>query len=212
MHALCNFANEQEGVFVHPVVRSTILHFMIGYDHPFIDGNGRTARALFYWSMLRYGYWLAEFISISHIMLQAPAQYALAYLFTETDERDLTYFLLYHTDVVRRAVANLHEYIARKTAEIERLDAELAGIQLLNHRQRSLIRHAVRHPGASYTVEGHRREYKVSYETARGDLVDLVTRGLLASHRDRKKFIFTPLPQLEGRLASIAGRDSATLR
>jgi len=38
---ICDFANQTEP-FVHPVIRSIILHFMLGYDHPFVDGNGRT--------------------------------------------------------------------------------------------------------------------------------------------------------------------------
>jgi hypothetical protein len=75
---------------VHPVLRAILLHFMIGYDHPFADGNGRTARALFYWSMARSGYWLMEYTSISHILRKAPARYMRAYLHTETDKNDTT--------------------------------------------------------------------------------------------------------------------------
>lgn len=52
------------------------LHFMLGYEHPFVDGNGRVARAMFDWAMLRNGYWLFEFISVSRIIRQAPAKYA----------------------------------------------------------------------------------------------------------------------------------------
>jgi Fic family protein len=161
--------------------------------------------------MLKHGYWLAEFISISHILLKAPAQYATAYLQTETDDGDLTYFILYHLKVVMRALKSLHEYIARKAEEIRQLDAELAGIQLLNHRQRDLIRHAVRHPGHRYSVDEHRRSYNVSYETARTDLLDLTTRGLMKGSRQGKKWMFAPEPQLAGRLASISAGGSATL-
>src|SRR3546814_850888 len=57
LQALCDFANARdEGEFLHPIVRAIAVHFQIGYDHPFCDGNGRTARALFYWSMLSSGY------------------------------------------------------------------------------------------------------------------------------------------------------------
>ena len=48
MAQMCDFANSQTlEFFVHPVVRGIILHFLLAFDHPFIDGNGRTARALF---------------------------------------------------------------------------------------------------------------------------------------------------------------------
>ena len=94
MGLMCDFANSKtpEG-FVHPVLRSIILHFWLAYDHPFVDGNGRVARALFYWSMLRHGYWLFEFVSISQIILKAPVKYGRAFLYTETDDNDLTYFI-----------------------------------------------------------------------------------------------------------------------
>ncbi len=210
LQKICDFANQTEP-FVHPVIRSIILHFMLGYDHPFVDGNGRTARALFYWSMLHHGYWLVEFISISQIVLKARAQYGRAYLFTETDEADLTYFLLHQLSVVMRALDSLHEYISRKTREIRNLEKELRGIEILNHRQRTLIRHAVRHPGKRYTVAEHQRRQNVSYESARSDLIDLVERRLLDKAMIGKKWIFTAQAHLSGRLACFGGNSSAIL-
>ena len=92
---------------MHPAIRAIILHFWLAYDHPFIDGNGRTARALFYWLMLRHGYWLFEFISISEIILKAPVQYGEAFLYTETDQNDLTYFIIHQTEVIRKSMQSL---------------------------------------------------------------------------------------------------------
>jgi Fic family protein len=94
---------------VHPVVRAILIHFMLGYDHPFYDGNGRTARALFYWSLARSGYWLMEYVSISRLLRQAPAQYARAYRHTETDDNDTTYFIVHQLEVIQQAIAALHE-------------------------------------------------------------------------------------------------------
>ena len=87
----------------HHHIRAIILHFWLAYGHPFVDGNGRTARALFYWAMLHEGYWLFEFISISNILRKAPAQYGLSFLYSETDDNDLTYFIVAQTKVIRRA-------------------------------------------------------------------------------------------------------------
>ncbi|QHW00817.1 Fic family protein [Spirosoma endbachense] len=67
---LCRFFNDETpDFFVHPVVKASIIHFLIGYFHPFTDGNGRTARALFYWYLLRKGYWLTEYLSISRVIM-----------------------------------------------------------------------------------------------------------------------------------------------
>ena len=205
MKAMCDFANgKSPSGFVHPVLRSIALHFWLAYDHPFVDGNGRTARALFYWSMLRHHYWLCEYISISPIILKAPAQYQLAFLYTETDENDLTYFILYHLDLMQRALRQLHDYIKRKSEQVRKLESELRGVVMLNHRQRALISHALRHPNQVYVVESHRLSHNVVYETARKDLTDLAKRGLLTARKAGRTWCFTPVGDLESRLSQLS--------
>lgn len=205
MKAMCEFANgKTPSGFLHPVLRSIVLHFWLAYDHPFVNGNGRTARALFYWSMLRYNYWLSEYISISPIILKAPGQYQLAFLHTETDGNDLTYFILYHLDLMRRAFRELHDYIKRKAREVRRVERELRGAAVLNHRQRALIGHALRHPNQVYRVESHRLSHNVVYETARRDLNDLVARGLLTAKKAARTWLFVPVSDLEARLVRIS--------
>jgi Fic family protein len=204
MKAMCDFANgKTPGGFLHPAIRSIILHFWLAYDHPFVDGNGRTARALFYWSMLHHGFWLFEFISISQIILKAPMKYCRAFLYTETDENDLTYFILYHLEVIRRAIAELHEYIKRKARELQTLEAELSGISVLNHRQRALVSHALRHPHHRYTIESHRASHNVVYQTARTDLLDLRDRHLLGAKKIGKTWHFVPVDDLGKKLSKL---------
>jgi len=194
MQAMCDFANvvTPRG-FIHPVIRAIILHFWLAYDHPFVDGNGRTARALFYWAMLRQGYWLFEFISISDILRQAPAKYARAFLYSETDDNDLTYFIVHQAQVIQRAVQALHDYIAHKTAEIHAAEGVLRDVEHFNHRQITLLSHALRHPGTLYTIEGHQRSHNTVYETARRDLTLLAEADVLVEvKRGRKKTFRAP--------------------
>jgi Fic family protein len=201
LEMLCEFANsDDEGDrFLHPVVRSVIVHFWLAYDHPFEDGNGRTARALFYWSMLRRGYWLTEFLSISGILAAAPAKYARAFLYTEWDDNDLTYFLLHQLGVVRRAIASLQDYLGRKMAEVRESELLLRRVDL-NHRQAALIGHALRRPGASYTIKAHANAHQVVYQSARTDLLDLAERGYLEKVRRGRAFHFFAPPDLTERL------------
>ena len=206
MNAMCEFANDPEPPgFLHPVLKATILHFWLAHDHPFIDGNGRTARALFYWSMLSDGFWLMEFLSISSILRAAPASYGRAFLYTETDENDLTYFILYQLRVVLRAIAHLHEFLARKTDEIRRTEELLTTSILLNHRQIAVLGHALRHPGQRYTIESHKTSHRVTYQTARSDLLDLESKGLLSKARSGRAFVFQPVVDLYERLAGAPG-------
>lgn len=205
MTTMCDFANgKTPKYFIHPVIRAIILHFWLAYDHPFADGNGRTARALFYWSMLRHRYWLFEFVSISQIIVKAPAKYARAFLYTETDDNDLTYFIIYHLEVIQRAIKQLYEYTERKTKRLQAIENQLRGIIVLNHRQRALIGHALRHPHHRYTIKSHQISHNVVYQTSRLDLLDLENRGLLDSRKIGKTWYFTPVSDLEQRLAKLS--------
>ena len=205
IQAMCDFANEETpGFFIPPVVRSIVLHFWLAYDHPFVDGNGRTARAVFYWSMLRHGHRLCEFISISEIIKKGPTRYSMAFLHTETDDNDLTYFILYHLDIVREAIRELHRYIAKTTEETRRIERLIRRSTSLNHRQLALMSHAIRSPEAEYTIHSHKTSHRVVYQTARTDLLSLVRMGLLEERKVGRTFYFTPVSDLEQRLRGLA--------
>jgi Fic family protein len=210
MQRLCDFANADEASlpFVHPVLRAILLHFMIGYDHPFADGNGRTARALFYWSMARSGYWLMEYTSISHILRKAPAQYMRAYLHTETDKNDTTYFLLHQLQTIRQAIAALHEYVARKSREQKETELLLASSPKLrgrfNHRQVALLNHALRNAGEAYRVDAHQRSHAVVHQTARRDLLELEEQGLLERTKQGNAYVFYAPADLRERLNTLS--------
>lgn len=200
LQELVDFANSVETEpFVHPVVKAIALHFGLAYIHPFVDGNGRTARALFYRSMLRDGFWLAEFLSISRLLYRAPVQYGLAFLRTETDGADFTYFLFHQLDVVRRTIDELFEYLRTKATEIRQVERMLRNLPGLNHRQLALLSHAVRRPEAVYTFDTHRISHGVVYQTARADLLDLEALGLLERHQVGRRYRFHPTQLLAER-------------
>jgi Fic family protein len=206
---MCRFANgETPDGFLHPLVRAIVLHYWLAYDHPFVDGNGRTARALFYWSMLRSGYWLFEFISISVGLVRAPAQYGRAFLYTQTDDNDLTYFLLHQLQVVKSALDELHDYLRATEKRVKETERLLESFEL-NHRQQALAAHALRHQGQQYTIEGHQTSHHVAYQTARTDLLDLEQKGLLRSRKSGKKLVFEGTTLLTDQ-KKVKGRFVAT--
>ena len=206
MAAMCSFANgHTPDFFVHPMVRAILLHFWLAFDHPFVDGNGRTARALFYWSMLRQGYWLFEFISISHILRKAPFKYVRSFLYTETDDNDLTYFVVAQADVIMQAFKELRAYIDRKTAKTLEAEATIRPLDLFNHRQAAVIIEAVKSPGQRHTIKSHQNTYGVVYQTARTDLLDLAHRGVLELTKRGKEMVFR-VPQDVGERLKRLGK------
>ena len=202
LEMLCRFANEKEEgePFVHPVLRAILLHFWLAYDHPFEDGNGRTARILFFWTMQSRSYWLAEYLPISRFIRDAPAKYARAFMETETDGGDTTYFLIHQLEVIERAIDDLHLYLKRKVAEVRSVEKLLQGTDDLNGRQLALLTDAIRHPDVSHTFASHSKSHRVTHETARTDLRHLVEKGLLVQRRSGRRYLFDPAPDLAKRL------------
>lgn len=199
MQVLCHFANqtEDDAPYCHPVIRAILLHFMLAYDHPFADGNGRTARALFYWGMVRHGYSLMEYVSISSVLRKASGQYKRAYLYTETDAGDVTYFLLNQLEVIEAALYALRDYLAKAQTEMQQtlqLLGSLKDREKLNLRQIALLTGALKGRSDAYTIDSHRRSHGVSYATARQDLMDLSALGFLQEQKAGKAFqYFAPL-------------------
>jgi len=199
---MLRFANGATGGtgFLHPVVRAILTHFWLSYDHPFEDGNGRTARALFYWSMRSQGYWATDYLSISAILRAAPGRYARAFLHTETDDLDTTYFIMFHLGVIKRAVEQFHSYVQRKTVEIRKFDAAIRESDEFNYRQLGVLRNAIRHPETAYTFRGHALSHAVTHESARQDLTDLMRRGLMERRRIGRQYVFRPVSRLAEKL------------
>lgn len=204
LERLCAFANgDGDEGYMPPALRAITVHFMMGYDHYFEDGNGRTARAVFYWTMLRNGYWLTEFLTISRILKQAPSKYAQSFLLTEQDDGDLTHFFIYHLGVINRAIDELHAYLAVKAEELKNLQRAIkAAPGEFNHRQLALLEHAIKHPGTVYTVESHSTSHRSSGQSARNDLMDLESRGYLTRTKLGRKFAWLPVDDLADRLGS----------
>jgi Fic family protein len=175
---LYTFFNSDEEEFIHPIIKGCIIHFMIGWIHPFTDGNGRTARAVFYWYMLKKGYWLTEYLSISRIIKDTKAQYEKAYLYTETDQNDLTYFLTYHIKTMEKAFAALKDYINHKQKEVFQA-AKFMKIPGVNDRMAQILKIIYDDSERILNSKEMEARFNVSNYTARTDLKALVKLGFL---------------------------------
>lgn len=192
LDALCAFGNRttHSKDFIHPVIAACVLHFQIGYDHPFCDGNGRTARAIFYWMMLRNGYWLFEYLPISNLIYRAPLRYARAFLYCETDDFDVTYFLKYHVRLIEKARQALKEHISRQQKQVAQAKRIFVADSRLNHRQREVILFAARNTDRHFTIANHKSRHQVTYATARSDFLKLAKWKYLKKIVVGKRFEF----------------------
>lgn len=177
---LCRFFNEQDAPqFIHPIIRGIIIHFMVAYVHPFADGNGRTARALFYWYMLKQGYWLTEYLSISRVIAKSKKSYEKAFLYTEVDGMDMGYFVAYNMRVLQQSFKQLQDYIKRKQEE-KRAANSFLRIGNINARQAQIIKMFADDSNLVVTIADLQAKFLVSPTTAKADVVGLMNMGLLS--------------------------------
>ncbi len=176
---LFRFFNDADTkIFIHPIIKASIIHFMVGYIHPFTDGNGRTARALFYWYLLRRGYWLTEHLSISRLILKAQGQYARAFQYTEIDDHDLTHFILFNLRVMKDAFEELRLYLHRQQSSKQRA-AQFLKLKDITQRQATILEWFFQDADLLLTIREAQNRLGVSHQSARLALAALVTAGYL---------------------------------
>lgn len=219
---LCAFANgELPDWPVAPLLRGILIHLWVGYEHPFVDGNGRVARALFRWAMLSQGFPLFEYLPLSRYLRRDKTHYERAYLYTTTDGFDATYFALFLVETITEALDDLgrtdlhQDHVpteplgpprdaptppAGKHPQATLIEHALRAGGRLNERQLALVERALRHPEETWTIKQYQAKHHVAYETARLDLQDLYARGLVTRERDGRAWEFHPSADLADRL------------
>lgn len=189
---LCQFFNEdQHSPFIHPIIKGIIIHFMLAYMHPFTDGNGRTSRALFYWYMLKQGYWLTEYLSISRIIYRSKKSYEKAFLHAEIDGMDIGYFIAYNLRVLQLAFNDLKNYLQRKIEE-RQVAATYLNIPGINERQAEIIKMFADNPKEMYTIKDFQVRFLVTPTTIKSDLEHLLDIGIvkqIALNKVKKGYI-----------------------
>ena len=176
---LCAFANDDSTEnFIHPIIKAIIIHFMLAYIHPFVDGNGRTARSLFYWYMIKKGYWLTEYLSISRVIYKSKASYEKAYIYTEADMNDISYFIHYNLHAMQKAYEQLKEWLEEQNYKRKDLE-RFRSIEGINDRQVHLLRLLMENHNLDMRVKEVATRFDVTPHTARADLQHLVELGLL---------------------------------
>jgi Fic family protein len=180
---MCDFANNetQEG-FIHPIIKSIILHFMLAYIHPFSDGNGRTARSLVYWYLIKQGYWLMQYLSISRIIYKSKPAYEKSFLYTESDDLDLTYFIQYNLKAMNDAFKELKMYLQRKINDAESMHI-LYNVKDVNERQAKILKILKDLPMSIFTATEISTRFGVDIKTARKDLQCLVDLGFMETRK-----------------------------
>ena len=134
---------------------------------------------MFFWSMVRSGYPLVQYVSLSGAILGDSPAYYNAFQFVEADEDDATYFILNQVEMLEAALRKLDEEAKEKMPAGAIVGNRFAKMEGFNSLQQKFIVQNLGSPGLAHTLSGYKNAFEVTTMTAWRDLDGLLKAGLL---------------------------------
>ena len=213
---ICAYANHEIGdIDEHPAIRALNLRGAIKQWQPFSDWNGNMASLVWRLYCLKQGYPVLGHLPVCRAILNwetgiirppdvisrsLPEQWV-----DGNGREDYTANVTISLQLVHVELRGLRERVALRKHRDSEVTDSLEEDSTLNHRQRSILSRALRHPEAEFTIRYHRTNHGVVYATARADLLELVEKGYLTCEHAKNAFVFRPDPHIKGRLRSVGG-------
>ncbi|HET9946666.1 MAG TPA: Fic family protein [Patescibacteria group bacterium] len=139
MASFISFINSAESKEIHPVLRSGIVHYEFVRIHPFVDGNGRVARALSTMVLFQEGYDIRKFFSLEEYFDSDAGRYYDSLQSVERKQGDLTPWLEYFTEGLAVELTKIKERVEHVSID-GKMREKLGGKPLmLSDRQLKII-------------------------------------------------------------------------
>ena len=186
--------------FFPPILKGIILHYFLAYIHPFFDGNGRTARALFYFKAMKNNLSFVELLSISAYLKVHGPQYERSYEKVVKNELDITYFIDFNLDALLHATSE----VEKKVEILLGINAIKTALPSITNNQIGLIQKLVLNKFRKISIEEYALQIGMSREVARQELKRLGDWGILAECKEGKKFVYQiKKTDLDAKLATV---------
>lgn len=172
-----SWLNSPEVKNIHPVLKAGVSHYELVRIHPFVDGNGRTARAVATLVLFLENYDIKKFFSLEEFYDKDASHYYQALRSAESG--DLTVWLEYFTQGLAIELSRIKEKIKKLSTDVAIKEKKLGGKQLfLSERQVKIIEYIQR---AGYLQNKNFQDLfpKISDDTILRELKDLVKKGLV---------------------------------
>lgn len=175
---LISFMNAVSAEEMHPVLKSGIVHYEFVRIHPFVDGNGRVARALATFILFQEGYDIRQFFSLEEYFDKDAPSYYQALQSVGHHDGDLTKWLEYYTEGLAIELAKIKEKIEKISVD-NKLKEKLGGTPLLlSNRQLKIIEY-IQQTGFLQNQAFKTLFPMVSEDTVLNELKGLVKSGLI---------------------------------
>lgn len=160
---------------VSPVLVSAVAQFQFVHIHPFVDGNGRTARLLSTLILYKTGYDFKRLFTISEYYDKDRPAYYNAIQSVRKNEMDMTVWLEYFVDGLRSQMKEIQS----KGKEIIEKDTKLQKVKKmgLNRRQEKAVKFILQN--GKITANDYQKVTSCIRRTAQRDLDSLVEKKVI---------------------------------
>jgi len=167
--------NSNQAHELYPVLLSGISHYEFVRIHPFVDGNGRTARALATLILYLKGFDTKRFFALDDYYNEDRGRYYAALQTVDQKRLDITLWLEYFCEGVAVSMSRVKDAVLELS--FDRRAKEKKGQIFLNERQRKTLKHL--QTNLRITTKEYQNMFNVSERTARGHLNELVKLDLI---------------------------------
>lgn len=177
-----DWLNQSQARKLHTVLRAGITHYYLVAVHPFVEGNGRSARAFTTLVFSLEGYDIKKFFSLEEYFDKDAAQYyqALSDVSSQGSDlvqRDLTPWLDYFSQAMAVELTRIKEKVKRLSLDLKVKGR--VGYQIpLNERQIKLMEY-LEENGSVTTLEARRLVPQYSDDTLVRDLNYFLEKGIV---------------------------------
>ena len=175
---LIAFISAKQNQDIHPVLKSGIVHYELVRIHPFLDGNGRVARALSTLILFLEGYDIRKFFSLEEYFDSNAEDYYRALQSVEKEKGDLTNWLEYFTEGLSIELNKIKERVEKISID-GKIREKLGGKPLLlSDRQLKIIEY-IQQTGYLQNKAFEQLFPMVSEDTILNELKPLVANGII---------------------------------
>jgi Fic family protein len=173
--------NSTEAMQIHPVFRAAITHYQLAYIHPYVEGNGRTARALATLLMYLLGYDFKRFFSLEQYFDSDVDRYYKALLSVQQQpDAELTYWLEYFCYGLAIEIDKVKSQVQKLSKDLK-MKKELGQQVALSERQIILLE-LLQNQGEITSDDAQETLPNVSVDTILRDVRDLIKKGVVKKH------------------------------
>ncbi len=178
---LLEFIESAKDEDIHPVLKSGIVHYELVRIHPFLDGNGRVARALAILILYQDGYDIRKFFSLEEYFDKDAQKYYEALQSVEKNDGNLTRWLEYFTLGLSIELAKIREKVESISVDAK-IKEKLGGSPiLLTPRQLKIIQY-IQKVGYLQNQAFEQLFPMVSEDTVLNEVKALVAAGIVKKH------------------------------